>query len=166
MDIRLIAHACIQWRSLFIWLLSALLLIVALLRLIMTLTAGHAFTIELPVSPENGQNAPRASALNLALFNEKQAWSPFAVGEMTSDDARLHDAPRSTLPVKVVGIVHQRKADQSLAILAANQQQFTVSSSEALPGYAAKVARIFPDRVIVQYRGHYESLLMESGSQR
>ncbi|MRS18700.1 hypothetical protein GJV08_05935 [Enterobacteriaceae bacterium RIT692] len=166
MDIRAVAHACIQWRHLLIWLLSALLLLAALLRLMMTLTAGNAISIELPLSPVTAQNAPRASALNLALFSEKQAWSPFAVGEMAADDARLRDAPRSTLPLKVMGIVHQRSAHQSLAILSDNQLQFTVSSDDALPGYAAKVAHIFPDRVIVQNRGHYESLLMESSSPR
>jgi type II secretion system protein C len=164
-DIRSVVQAIIPRQSAAIWLLSAALLLVALVRVILTITFTATIPVTLPPSPARVQSAQHAHPLTLTLFNEKNAWSPFAVGEIALNDATLREAPRSTLPVKVVGIVHHRSAQHSLAILSGNQQQFTVSVDEALPNYPAQVARIYQDRVILQHRGHYESLLLESDGQ-
>lgn len=165
MDIRAAVHAINIRPHSFIWLITTMLLLVAMLRVIFTLTATSAVAIELPAAPQPLKAAQNTTPTNLVLFQESNAWSPFAVGEIAPDDEQLRHAPRSTLPLKVVGIVHHRSTQHSQAILAVNQQQFTVSAHDALPNHPAQVARIFVDRVILQHRGHYESLLLESDGQ-
>lgn len=165
MDIRAIVHAINLKPQAFIWLIATILIGMASLRIIFTLTTASAVLIELPAAPQPLKTAQSAITPNVLLFTEKNAWSPYAVGEIAPDDEQLRHAPRSTLPVKVVGILHHRSAQHSQAILAGNQQQFTVSVHDALPNHPAQVMRIFIDRVIVQHRGHYESLLLESDGQ-
>lgn len=83
--------------------------------------------------------------------------------ENTDPDAQssLSNAPLSSLNLEVSGIVASSKAENSIAIIAKDTQQFSVGIGEKIPGYDATVAAISNDHIVIKYQGKNESLLLE-----
>lgn len=79
---------------------------------------------------------------------------------MSSDDERLFNAPASTLPVQVTGIISSSLRQHSLLIVQSNARQYSLSQGDRLPESGADLVRIFPDRAIIRYNGKYASLTM------
>ncbi|WP_082502337.1 MULTISPECIES: type II secretion system protein N [unclassified Erwinia] len=79
---------------------------------------------------------------------------------MSSDDARLFNAPASNLPVQVTGIISSSLPQRSLLIVQSNSRQYSLSPGDPLPESGAELIRIFPDRAIIHYQGKYASLKM------
>lgn len=79
---------------------------------------------------------------------------------MSSDDERLFNAPASTLPVQITGIISSSLPQRSLLIIQSNGGQLSLSPGERLPASNAELIRIFPDRAIIYHNGKYASLKM------
>ncbi|HDT4958099.1 TPA: hypothetical protein QHR58_004635 [Enterobacter kobei] len=161
MNVLRVAHTLKQHGDTLILCLAVLIVTGMLFRTLVELATAPAFAIGLPASPVPADDNKPPASLQLSLFNEKNAWSPFAVSEMDLDDALLRDAPASRLPLKVMGVLFHRSHDKSLAIIAAGATQFTVGEGGRLQNSAASVARILDDRVIIINQGVYEALYLE-----
>lgn len=148
----------LAWRA---WLPVALLL-VALIQLVRVLTAPAPAAPPLPpvVAPASKQAPTRPDPFPLAWTEEA-----FALSRLNEDDPRLFDAPVSGLPFSVAGILSSSDPRKSHAILTAGSQQLTVSVGDMLDGTAARVVRIFADRLILAHQERYEALLMPSDPQ-
>jgi general secretion pathway protein C len=77
-----------------------------------------------------------------------------------ASDSSLRDAPPSALKINLTGIVASATPARSIAIIAKDSKQFSLGVGDNTPGYDAKIAAIFADRVVISYQGRYESLLM------
>ncbi|OMQ20070.1 type II secretion system protein GspC [Serratia oryzae] len=75
-------------------------------------------------------------------------------------DSSLHNAPPSALKINLTGIVASPTPAHSIAIIAKDSKQFSLGIGDNTPGYDAKIAAIFADRVVINYQGRYESLLL------
>ncbi|MHA7845990.1 type II secretion system protein GspC [Serratia sp. D1N4] len=105
-------------------------------------------------SAENG----KAQAYRFNLFGTA-APSSSAVATAASDSS-LRNAPPSSLKINLTGIVASPTPARSIAIIAKDGKQFSLGVGDNTPGYDAKIAAIFADRVVISYQGRHESLLM------
>ncbi|MEN5016771.1 type II secretion system protein N [Erwinia sp. Eh17-17] len=76
-------------------------------------------------------------------------------------DAVLLQAPPSTLPFVISGLLSNSQPSLSMAVLQAGSQQVIVTKGNTLPSTDAVVVRIFPDRVVIRHQGRYESLFIK-----
>ncbi|MDH8356911.1 type II secretion system protein N, partial [Klebsiella pneumoniae] len=49
---------------------------------------------------------------------------------------------------------------RSIAIIEKGNQQVSLSSGDTIPGYDARIVAILPDRIIVNYQGRKEAILL------
>ncbi|MGX5079604.1 type II secretion system protein N [Enterobacter mori] len=161
MDVSCVIPTLKRYGDALIVCITVLILMGVLFRTLIELAAAPSFDIGLPASPSPADDNKPPSSLSLWLFNEKNAWSPFAVSEMDIEDEQLRDAPVSRLPLKVMGVLYHRSHKKSLAIIASGPTQFSVGEGGRLQNSVASVARIFDDRVIIINQGVYEALYLE-----
>lgn len=136
-----------------LWLLMALVLGVSIHNIIRILPVVASTDIPILPVPISGHHTVRISPCRDSLFNEKNAWSPIFVDEMTHEDPRLPDAPISALLFSVRGILYEDKNTKCLIILASGAAQFIVAEGDGLLDSEEAVARIFSDRVTIINRG-------------
>ncbi|WP_421080960.1 type II secretion system protein GspC [Serratia fonticola] len=79
--------------------------------------------------------------------------------EHSVSDQTLRNAPPSSLKLNLTGIVASPSSERSIAIIAKDSKQFSLGVGEQVPGYDARIASIFADRIVISYQGNYESLL-------
>lgn len=105
----------------------------------------------------SGTSKTRSDTLS-ALGSLKIFGSPpvAAPAEMTAPTV----APVSRLPAKITGLVASSDPQQSLVIIRMNGQDAIYHIGEVLKGANARIENIFPDRVIIDHNGKFESLLM------
>lgn len=113
------------------------------------------------VSADTARTADVRNSERFTLFGNA-AESPPPAGETRAVSDSLRDAPLSALKLQVTGIVASQDPARSIAIIAKDSRQFSQGIGDAVPGYEAKIAAIFADRVIIAYQGRYESLLLFS----
>ncbi|AHG18861.1 hypothetical protein Z042_03975 [Chania multitudinisentens RB-25] len=77
-----------------------------------------------------------------------------------ASEASLRNAPLSALKINLTGIVASPTPAHSIAIIGKDSQQFSLGIGDSTPGYDAKIAAIFADRVVIAYEGRHESLLL------
>lgn len=114
--------------------------------------AGIAPAVSAPASPPV---AARATVATLTLFGLPSD------GRMPSaavNPALLTDLPLTALKLRLTGVLASPDPKLSIAIIAKDNQQFSRSVGDAVPGYAAKVTAISADRVVLEYQGRYEAL--------
>ncbi|WP_416260297.1 type II secretion system protein GspC [Gibbsiella quercinecans] len=114
--------------------------------------AGIAPAVSAPATPPV---AARATATTLTLFGLPSD------GRMPSaavNPALLTDLPLTALKLRLTGVLASPDPKLSIAIIAKDNQQFSRSVGDAVPGYAAKVTAISADRVVLEYQGRYEAL--------
>jgi type II secretory pathway component PulC len=80
----------------------------------------------------------------------------FRVGVIDISSPRLRDAPPSSLNAKLRGTLSGR---QGIAVVEYAGQQGSYSIGDTLAG-EAEVVRIFYDRIIINRRGQYESMVL------
>ncbi|GEK09708.1 MULTISPECIES: type II secretion system protein GspC [Pseudoalteromonas] len=74
----------------------------------------------------------------------------------------VSDAPETTLNVRLTGIVAVSQDDGAgLAIIESQGRQETYSVNAAIKGTRAKLARVLPDRVILDVSGRFETLMLD-----
>lgn len=79
-----------------------------------------------------------------------------------ASESSLRNAPPSALKINLTGIVASPTPAHSIAIIAKDSKQFSLGIGDNTPGYDAKIAAIFADRVVISYQGRYESLFLFS----
>ncbi|MEJ6476012.1 type II secretion system protein GspC [Pseudoalteromonas piscicida] len=90
------------------------------------------------------------------LFGEANA-KPEATPEPV-----VSDAPETTLNVRLTGIVAVSQDDGAgLAIIESQGRQETYSVGGSVTGTRAKLARVLPDRVILDVSGRFETLMLD-----
>lgn len=117
--------------------------------------------------PESHKNSVKehdtVELKRLSLFSPEATdtpANPYRVGYLASDDPLLFQAPRSSLPARLVGVLSSSMHENSIAIIEQNKVQNSYSQGEKLPENHAVVIKIFDDRVIINHQGYYEALLL------
>jgi general secretion pathway protein C len=82
--------------------------------------------------------------------------------DAVSADVSLYNAPPSALNIQLTGIVASPTPGKSIAIIAKDSKQFSLTVGDSTPGATAKIAAIFTDRVVISYQGRYESLFLSN----
>lgn len=85
----------------------------------------------------------------------------FGLAEKTSATAHggnLDQAPVSALKLRVTGLLASTDPSRAIAIMMKGNQQVSLGIGDNTPGGEAKIVAIFPDRLIVNYRGRNEAI--------
>jgi general secretion pathway protein C len=70
----------------------------------------------------------------------------------------LDQAPVSALKLRVTGLLASTDPSRAIAIMMKGNQQVSLGIGDSTPGGEAKIVAIFPDRLIVNYRGRNEAI--------
>ncbi len=81
-----------------------------------------------------------------------------------TDAASLNQVPVSSLKLRLAGLLASSNPARSIAIIEKGNQQVSLSTGDPLPGYDARIAAILPDRIIVNYQGRKEAILLFNDS--
>ena len=87
----------------------------------------------------------------------------FGTAEKTAAPASVNDlqqAPISALKLRVTGLLASTDPSRAIAIMMKGNQQVSLGVGDNTPGGEAKIVAIFPDRLIVNYRGSNEAILL------
>lgn len=85
----------------------------------------------------------------------------FGIAEKTAAPASINDlqqAPISALKLRVTGLLASTDPARAIAIMMKGNQQVSLGVGDNTPGGEAKIVAIFPDRLIVNYRGSNEAI--------
>ena len=99
-----------------------------------------------PVTPSPETALPRFTLFGLA---EKTA---------PAHGGNLDQAPVSALKLRVTGLLASTDPSRAIAIMMKGNQQVSLGIGDSTPGGEAKIVAIFPDRLIVNYRGRNEAI--------
>lgn len=101
--------------------------------------------------------APQASVGVYTLFGRSPSSASL---KPVPDGALAGEIPLSSLQLTVTGIVASKQAEHSIVIIAKEGRQFSRGVGDAVPGYEARIATIFADRIVLEYQGRYEALYL------
>lgn len=79
-----------------------------------------------------------------------------------TDAASLNQVPVSSLKLRTAGLLASSNPARSIAIIEKGNQQVSLSTGD--PRYDARIAAILPDRIIVNYQGRKEAILLFNDS--
>lgn len=84
----------------------------------------------------------------------------FGLAEKTAPahGGNLDQAPVSALKLRVTGLLASTDPSRAIAIMMKGNQQVSLGIGDSTPGGEAKIVAIFPDRLIVNYRGRNEAI--------
>ncbi len=82
-------------------------------------------------------------------------------GKAQDTTSFLSDASLSGGDLDIRGILSSSVAENSVAILAHNNRQFSLGVGEKIPGYDATISDIFSDHIVINYKGGYASLPLQ-----
>ncbi|PJR48967.1 type II secretion system protein GspC [Klebsiella sp. H-Nf2] len=128
--------------------------------------AKLTWRVVFPVSPED------ISALSLTaspmeeseLKTERPVFTLFGLAAKNSpaptDATHLNQVPVSSLKLRLTGLLASSNPARSIAIIEKGNQQVSLSSGDTVPGYDARIVAILPDRIIVNYQGRKEAILL------
>ena len=107
-----------------------------------------------PLLTGSAERSNHLAALdNLNLFGTPAA-------ETASQPSVPTVAPVSRLPAKITGLVASSNPQQSRVIIQLRGKDKMYHIGEMLEGANARIENIYPDRVIIDHNGKFESLLM------
>ena len=102
------------------------------------------------------------------LKNVRPAFTLFGLAVKISptptDAASLNQVPVSSLKLRLAGLLASSNPARSIAIIEKGKQQGSLITGDPLPGYDARIAAILPDRIIVNYQGRKEAILLFNDS--
>ncbi|QGN40452.1 type II secretion system protein GspC [Klebsiella oxytoca] len=85
----------------------------------------------------------------------------FGIAEKTAAPVsanNLQQAPISALKLRITGLLASTDPSRAIAIMVKGNQQVSLGIGDSTPGGEAKIVAIFPDRLIVNYRGRNEAI--------
>jgi general secretion pathway protein C len=77
-----------------------------------------------------------------------------------TDATSLNQVPVSSLKLRLAGLLASSNPARSIAIIEKGNQQVSLSVGDTTPGYDARIVAILPDRIIVNYQGRKEAILL------
>ncbi len=80
-----------------------------------------------------------------------------------TDAASLNQVPVSSLKLRLAGLLASSNPARSIAIIEKEISRLALARA-ILPGYDARIAAILPDRIIVNYQGRKEAILLFNDS--
>lgn len=109
-------------------------------------------------------DAPEISPLIPAPKTELPVFTLFGRAEKkpqsSAHDESLDQAPLSSLKLRITGLLASSDAARSIVIMAKGNQQVSLMTGDSTPGNEARIIAILRDRIIVNYRGRNEAILL------
>ncbi|WP_426617223.1 type II secretion system protein GspC [Raoultella sp. R2A007] len=99
--------------------------------------------------------AAKTELPRFTLFGRAEQTSP-----SSSAGGSLEQAPLSALKLRITGLLTSSDASRSIAIMAKGNQQVSLMTGDSTPGNEARIIAILADRIIVNYRGRNEAILL------
>lgn len=109
-------------------------------------------------------DAPEISPIIPAPKTELPVFTLFGRAEKkpqsSAHDESLDQAPLSSLKLRITGLLASSDAARSIVIMAKGNQQVSLMTGDSTPGNEARIIAILRDRIIVNYRGRNEAILL------
>ncbi len=131
--------------------------------------AKLTWRVVFPVSPEDISALPLTMppAADPELKNVRPAFTLFGLAVKNSptptDAASLNQVPVSSLKLRLAGLLASSNPARSIAIIEKEISRLALARAIP-PGYDARIAAILPDRIIVNYQGRKEAILLFNDS--
>ncbi|MGX6595239.1 type II secretion system protein GspC [Klebsiella quasivariicola] len=146
--------------------------IVTLIILITTIPqlAKLTWRVVFPVSPEDISALPLTASpvAEAELKSVRPVFTLFGLAAKNipapAEATDLNQVPVSSLKLRLTGLLASSNPARSIAIIEKGKQQVSLSVGDTTPGYDARIAAILPDRIIVNYQGRQEAILLFNDS--
>ncbi|HGS7068769.1 TPA: type II secretion system protein GspC [Klebsiella quasipneumoniae subsp. quasipneumoniae] len=128
--------------------------------------AKLTWRVVFPVSSEDISALPLTAppAAEPELINVRPAFTLFGLATKNppapAEATSLDQVPVSSLKLRLAGLLASSNPARSIAIIEKGNQQVSLSVGDTTPGYDAQIAAILPDRIIVNYQGRQEAILL------
>lgn len=128
--------------------------------------AKLTWRVVFPVSSEDISALPLTAppAAEPELKNVRPAFTLFGLATKNppapEEATSLDQVPVSSLKLRLAGLLASSNPARSIAIIEKGNQQVSLSVGDTTPGYDAQIAAILPDRIIVNYQGRQEAILL------
>lgn len=128
--------------------------------------AKLTWRVVFPVSPEDISALPLTASpmAESELKTERPVFTLFGLAAKNNpaptDATHLNQVPVSSLKLRLTGLLASSNPARSIAIIEKGNQQVSLSSGDTIPGYDARIVAILPDRIIVNYQGRKEAILL------
>ncbi|HBT4809019.1 type II secretion system protein GspC [Klebsiella variicola] len=128
--------------------------------------AKLTWRVVLPVSHEDISALPLTASpmAESELKTERPVFTLFGLAAKNNpaptDATHLNQVPVSSLKLRLTGLLASSNPARSIAIIEKGNQQVSLSSGDTIPGYDARIVAILPDRIIVNYQGRKEAILL------
>ena len=128
--------------------------------------AKLTWRVVFPVSHEDISALPLTASpmAESELKTERPVFTLFGLAAKNNpaptDAAHLNQVPVSSLKLRLTGLLASSNPARSIAIIEKGNQQVSLSSGDTIPGYDARIVAILPDRIIVNYQGRKEAILL------
>ena len=146
--------------------------IVTLIILITTIPqlAKLTWRVVFPVSPEDISALPLTASpvAEAELKSVRPVFTLFGLAAKNipapAEATDLNQVPVSRLKLRLTGLLASSNPARSIAIIEKGKQQVSLSVGDTTPGYAARIAAILPARIIGNYQGRQEAILLFNDS--
>lgn len=128
--------------------------------------AKLTWRVVFPVSHEDISALPLTASpmAESELKTERPVFTLFGLAAKNNpaptDATHLNQVPVSSLKLRLTGLLASSNPARSIAIIEKGNQQVSLSSGDTIPGYDARIVAILPDRIIVNYQGRKEAILL------
>lgn len=128
--------------------------------------AKLTWRVVFPVSHEDISALPLTASpmAESELKTERPVFTLFGLAAKNNpaptDATHLNQVPVSSLKLRLTGLLASSNPARSIAIIEKGNQQVSISSGDTIPGYDARIVAILPDRIIVNYQGRKEGILL------
>ncbi|EKK1838216.1 type II secretion system protein GspC [Klebsiella variicola] len=128
--------------------------------------AKLTWRVVFPVSHEDISALPLTASpmAESELKTERPVFTLFGLAAKNNpaptDATHLNQVPVSSLKLRLTGLLASSNPARSIAIIEKGNQQVSLISGDTIPGYDARIVAILPDRIIVNYQGRKEAILL------